>query len=82
MGEIASHWWFDHQGSVVDQEEIHAIGLGLDGLSEMVERRARVIAVVAASGERIMPLRVALCRKLVNVLITDRNTAELLLSEQ
>ena len=59
-----------------------AIGLGLDGLSEMVERRAKVIAVVGASRERIMPLRVALNSKLVNVLITDHKTAELLISER
>ena len=82
VGEIASHWWFDKQGRVIDQGEIQAIGLGLDGLSEMVERRAKVIAVVGASRERITPLRVALNSKLVNVLITDHKTAELLLSEQ
>ena len=82
VGEIASHWWFDKQGRIVDQGEIQAIGLGLDGLSEMVERRAKVIAVVGASRERIMPLRVALNSKLVNVLITDHKTAELLLLEQ
>ena len=82
VGEIASHWWFDQQGRVVDQGEIQAIGLGLDGLSEMVERRAKVIAVVGASRERITPLRVALNSKLVNVLITDHKTAELLLLEQ
>ena len=82
VGEIASHWWFDKQGRIVDQGEIQATGLGLDGLSEMVERRAKVIAVVGASRERIMPLRVALNSKLVNVLITDHKTAELLLLEQ
>lgn len=82
VGEIASHWWFDKQGRVIDQGETQAIGIGLDGLSEMVGRRAKVMAVVGASRERILPLRVALNSKLVNVLITDHKTAELMLSEQ
>ena len=81
VGEIASHWWFDHQGRVVGQEQIHPIGLGLDGLSQMVRRRAKVIAVVGGSKERVPPLKVALDHKLANVLITDHITAQLLLSE-
>jgi DNA-binding transcriptional regulator LsrR (DeoR family) len=48
----------------------------------MVERRAKTIAVVGASRERILPLKVALSSGLVNVLITDHITAELLLSEE
>ncbi|HBD84138.1 MAG TPA: hypothetical protein EYN72_12670 [Dehalococcoidia bacterium] len=82
VGEIASHWWFDRAGGVVEQSDVHAIGLGLDGLYRMVERRAKTIAVVGASRERILPLKVALSSGLVNVLITDHITAELLLSEE
>jgi len=80
VGEIASHWWFDSRGKVVAQGEVHAVGLGLDGLADMVRRRAKAIAVVGASRVRIAPLRVALEHKLVNVLITDHVTAELLAS--
>ena len=81
MGEIASHWWFDRYGSIVEEEEHHAIGLGLDGLSRMVTRRAKVIAVVGASRDRISPLKVALDHGLVNTLITDHITARVLVSE-
>ena len=81
VGEVASHWWFDMQGSIVEVEEDHAIGLGLDGLSSMVKRRARVIAVVGASRERVPPLRVALTHGLANTLITDHVTAKELLRE-
>jgi len=80
VGEIASHWWFDREGRTVEEPARHAIGLGLDGLSRMVKRRAKVIAVVGASRERIAPLRVALDHQLVNTLITDDVTAKLLLS--
>jgi DNA-binding transcriptional regulator LsrR (DeoR family) len=81
VGEIASHWWFDLQGRIVAEEEKHALGLGLDGLSRMVARRARVIAVVGASRERVLPLKVALNHCLVNTLITDHITARELLYE-
>lgn len=81
VGEIASHWWFDNQGNVVDLGAMHAIGLGLHGLAHMVRRREKVIAVVGGTRERVGPLRVALNHKLVNVLITDHVTAEQLLSE-
>jgi DNA-binding transcriptional regulator LsrR (DeoR family) len=80
VGEIASHWWFDSNGGVVAQGEVHAVGLGLDGLAAMVKRRAKAIAVVGASRERVEPLRVALQHRLVNVLITDHVTAQLLVS--
>lgn len=82
VGEIASHWWFDREGGVVEQNDVHSIGLGLDGLRQMVERRAKAVAVVGASRERVPPLKVALNSGLVNVLITDHVTAELLLSEE
>ena len=81
VGEIASHWWFDPYGQIVEEEENHAIGLGLDGLSRMVARRAKVIAVVGASRERITPLKVALNHGLVNTLITDHITAKVLVSQ-
>ena len=81
VGEIASHWWFDPYGNIVEEEEHHAIGLGLDGLSRMVTRRAKVIAVVGASRERIAPLKVALDHSLVNTLITDHITARVLVGE-
>ena len=79
VGEIASHWWFDARGNVVGQEQLQAIGLGLDGLAQMVRRRAKVIAVVGASADRVLPLRVALSHGLANVLVTDHISAQLLL---
>ena len=81
VGEIASHWWFDSQGKIVGEGQIHPIGLGLDGLSEMVSRRAKVIAVVGGSRERVPSLKVALRHGLANVLITDHVSAQLLLTE-
>ena len=81
VGEVAS-WWFDHAGKLVEDRTNKAIGLGLDGLSRMVARRARVIAVVGASRERIPPLRVALRHGLVNTLITDHITAKELLLDR
>ena len=81
VGEIASHWWFDARGKIVDQAQTHAIGLGLDGLANMVDRRAKVIAVVGAGRERIRPLKVALASRLANILVTDHVSAQLLLSE-
>ena len=81
VGEIASHWWFDRHGEVVEEGKEHAVGLGLEGLYHMVARRARVIAVVGASRERIFPLKVALDCGLVNTLITDHITARELLHE-
>lgn len=81
VGEIASHWWFDSQGQIVDQDRTYAVGLGLDGLADMVDRRAKVIAVVGAGRERIRPLKVALINRLANVLITDHISAQILLTE-
>ena len=81
VGEIASHWWFDARGEIVEQEQTHAIGLGLDGLSDMIDRRAKVIAVVGAGRERIPPLKVALINRLVNILVTDHVSAQILLTE-
>ena len=80
VGEVAS-WWFDRNGSLVEDRANHVIGLGLDGLSRMVSNRARVIAVVGANRDRIPPLKVALTHGLVNTLITDHITAKELLRE-
>ena len=80
VGEVAS-WWFDGQGRLVEDRANHAIGVGLDGLSRMVKRRAKVIAVVGASRERVSPLKVALTHGLVNTLITDHITAKELLRD-
>ena len=80
VGEVAS-WWFDAQGRLVEDRANHAIGVGLDGLSRMVKRRAKVIAVVGASRERVSPLKVALTHGLVNTLITDHITAKELLRD-
>ena len=81
VGEIATHWWFDGRGRPVNQERIHTIGLGLAGLSAMVRRRAKVVAVVGASRERVPPLKVALRHGLANVLITDHVSARLLVAD-
>ena len=81
VGEVAS-WWFDNNGKLVEDSANRAIGLGLDGLSRMVARRARVIAVVGASRERIRPLKVTLSQGLANILITDHITAKELLGNQ
>ncbi len=78
VGEVAS-WWFDQNGNHVEDRENDAIGLGLNGLSRMVKNRARVIAVVGATRERIRPLQVALSHGLVNTLISDHITAKELL---
>ena len=37
VGEIASHWWFNSNGNIVNQEQTHAIGLGLDGLTDALK---------------------------------------------
>ncbi len=82
VGEIASHWWFNKAGQAVEIDQMRPIGLGIDGLRRIVKNRGRVVAVVAASKERIEPLRVALENKagpFVNVLVTDHVTARELL---
>ena len=81
VGVIASNWWFDQYGNVVEEEEHCAIGLGLDGLSRMVNRRGKVIAVGGVSRARIAPLKVALDHGLVNTLITDHITARVLVGD-
>jgi deoxyribonucleoside regulator len=81
VGEIASHWWFGRNGKLIPRTQARAIGLGLEGLSNLVRNEKSVIAVVAASRERILPLKVALENRLINVLITDHVTARELLCE-
>jgi DNA-binding transcriptional regulator LsrR (DeoR family) len=82
VGEIAGNWWFDRQGKLIQRTQAKAIGLGLEGLRNIVRNEKRVIATVAASRERILPLKVALEHRLINVLITDHVTARELLREQ
>ena len=81
VGEIASFWWFNRLGRLVELPQARPIGLGLDGLAEIVREGRKVVAVVAASRARIAPLRVALEQELVNVLVTDQVTAQELLTD-
>jgi DNA-binding transcriptional regulator LsrR (DeoR family) len=81
VGEIASFWWFDRFGRLVELPHARPIGLGLHGLADIVRDERKVVAVVAASRARIAPLRVALEQELVNVLITDQVTAQELLQD-
>jgi DNA-binding transcriptional regulator LsrR (DeoR family) len=82
VGEIASFWWFDRMGRLVEIPHARPVGLGLRGLAEIVRDDRKVVAVVAASRARIPPLRVALEQELVNVLITDQVTAQDLLKDE
>jgi DNA-binding transcriptional regulator LsrR (DeoR family) len=81
VGEIGSFWWFNRLGRLVELPQARPIGLGLDGLAEIVRDGRKVVAVVAASRARVGPLRVALEQELVNVLVTDQVTAQELLTE-
>ena len=81
VGEIGSFWWFNDLGRLVELPQARPIGLGLDGLAEIVRDGRKVVAVVAASRARVGPLRVALEQELVNVLVTDQVTAQELLTE-
>jgi DNA-binding transcriptional regulator LsrR (DeoR family) len=80
VGEIASFWWFDRMGRLVEIPNARPIGLGLRGLADIVRDDRYVVATVAASRQRIPPLRVALEQELVNVLVTDQVTAQELLT--
>lgn len=82
VGEIAGHWWFNKRGELIKRSHTKPIGLGIDGLCKIVQDNRRVVAVVAASAERILPLKVALENGFVNVLITDHITAEELLKDK
>jgi DNA-binding transcriptional regulator LsrR (DeoR family) len=82
IGEIASFWWFDRLGRLVEIPNAKPIGLGLRGLADIVRDDRKVVAVTAASRARIAPLRVALEQELVNVLITDQITARELLTDE
>lgn len=79
VGEIASFWWFDRLGRLVELPNVRPVGLGLRGLTDIVRDERKVVAVVAGSRARVAPLRVALEQELVNVLITDQITAQELL---
>ncbi len=78
-GEIASHWWFTADGRPLVLETAVPIGLGVNGLSEMCAAGKHIIAVVAASNERVEPLRVALEHDFVNTVVIDEFTARQLL---
>ena len=80
VGEICS-WWFDDQGEEVRDDRIYPIGLGLAGLKRMVNDGKKVIAVVGADKQRLLPVYVALKRKIVNILITDHITAQFLIKK-
>jgi DNA-binding transcriptional regulator LsrR (DeoR family) len=82
VGEIASFWWFDQLGRLVEIPNARPIGLGLNGLADIVRDDRKVVAVVAASRARVAPLRVALEQELVNALITDQVTAQELLKDE
>jgi deoxyribonucleoside regulator len=79
VGEICA-WWYDEQGCDVKDERIWPLGLGLEGLRRIVASgRGSVMAVVFADKERILPLLAAIRGRLVNVIVTDHVTAEVLL---
>jgi DNA-binding transcriptional regulator LsrR (DeoR family) len=82
VGEIASFWWFDGLGRLVEIPNARPIGLGLNGLADVVRDERKVVAVVAASRARVAPLKVALEQELVNVLVTDQVTAQELLRDE
>jgi DNA-binding transcriptional regulator LsrR (DeoR family) len=78
VGEICA-WWFNQRGEPVTDERIEPIGLGLNGLQQVVKNRDTVMAIVAADSHRIAPLLAALKGKMVNVVVTDHVTGEELL---
>jgi deoxyribonucleoside regulator len=80
VGEIGSQWWFDVHGAQVRRQHGRPIGIGLQGLKDVVRRGGRVVAVVGGCRQRVLPLKVALEHKFVNVLISDHVTARELLS--
>lgn len=69
IGEVAGRW-FGADGQDIVDPGVHAIGISLDALREVVASGKRVVAVVAARLERVAPLKAALEHKLVNVLVT------------
>ena len=81
VGEIAGQWWFDRAGNLVERPRARPVGLGIEGLERILHNGGRVLAVVAGSEERILPLRVALEKPFVNVVVTDHITALALLKD-
>jgi len=75
VGEIASYWWFDKNGKPIKAPDVQPVGVGPEEIYDIVEQGGTVIAVVAASKERIAPLKVALEQRMANVVITDHVTA-------
>ncbi|HEU0166249.1 MAG TPA: sugar-binding domain-containing protein [Chloroflexota bacterium] len=78
-GEIAGYWWFKADGQAIVLPTAVPVGLGVEGLSALCAAGKHVIAVVAASNERVEPLRIALDHGFVNTLVTDEYTARQLL---
>ncbi|MDE3077265.1 MAG: hypothetical protein KGJ86_17760, partial [Chloroflexota bacterium] len=78
-GEVASYWWFKTDGRPIVLPAAVPVGLGIEGLSALCASGKHVIAVVAASNERVEPLRIALDNGFVNTLVTDEFTARQLL---
>ncbi|MDU8925512.1 sugar-binding transcriptional regulator [Pasteurellaceae bacterium LIM206] len=77
VGDICLHY-FDQNGSpVLTEQEDPIIGMGLD----LVKKCPRVIAL-AGGREKVNAIKAALAGHYLDVLITDRETARLLLNDQ
>lgn len=88
VGEIAN-WFFDATGQAVDGSDsagttIRPIGLGLEGLRDIVGRGGHVIAICGSDNRRLPALRACLTgrRRLISALFTDHLTAQALLEQQ
>jgi DNA-binding transcriptional regulator LsrR (DeoR family) len=76
VGDVCLRFFDDHGGSVASPFDERVIGLSLDGL-----RRVPRSVGVAGTAEKVDAIRGALEGRLVNVLVTDRFTAERLVTE-
>jgi deoxyribonucleoside regulator len=81
-----NHWVFDAQGhcinEILEQPPYYLTGLEIPHLRARIkEEKTKVILVAGASKSRIPAIRAALNAGIVNVLITDHITAEILKSE-
>ncbi len=78
IGEVCA-WWFDADGVPVRHPRVEPIGLGIEGLASIVRSGGTVLAVAAADSVRIPPLLAAMRGRLVNVVVTDSESARALL---
>lgn len=79
IGEIC-YWLFDRNGRQVTSTSYKAIGLDFGGLRHIAaDEHRRVILVTGGDKRRFEPLKVALCARLANVLVSDTVTARQLL---